>query len=138
MALKGREPLTSDELHAAEIQAQGQDQYLDQFRQQALIGQQDLDRAFVARAEQYGAAPWTAAQAIARQQALTRFPQERRVHIGRDKPCDECEEEQAQGWVVTGTLKSVGACTCRQSCHCVFRYMDEDGTEYIAGHPVLD
>jgi hypothetical protein len=145
MALSGPGELTSDDLREADDQAQRQAQYFDRFMLDAhtrppagladdpeAIANAMTAAQFVARAEQYGDAPWAAAQHVERARMVRGrvYVEERRIH-GRllDDMCATCAEAVARGWVPIGTLPPIGDSECIGNCHCYFKYRDVNGSE---------
>lgn len=106
--------------------------YLDRFRREVLDGETAFQPA---RLEQYGASTWGAAQDAAGAAAsVRRFREGRREHLGADQPCGGCAFQVKRGWVPIQTIPSIGSQACRQSCHCIIVYRDDEtGDEYPLG-----
>lgn len=51
--------------------------------------------------------------------------------------CEDCEAEEAKGWVPMGTLKPIGESRCGRRCRCVFEYAkkSEIETDDFRGRP---
>ena len=91
---------------------------------------------FAARAEMYGASVWPAGNnaLLRRARGAEIFDEEKRTHVGPDRPCDVCVEQEDRGWSPIGTLKPIGDSPCLTSCHCHFSFRNSaDGIEYLGG-----
>lgn len=121
LAFAGPAPLDAAELRALDAEVAVQEKYLKTFEREIVEENKPLDGTFVARAEQYGASVWGAAQEILRQGVAAdhSYSHERRIHQGEDKPCPVCIEEEAKGWQPIGKLRKIGDSPCRCQCHCV-------------------
>lgn len=128
LALSGPGPLSMSEQIALERGHAEQAAYLSEFERQSIEGHRPLDPAFVARAEQYGAAVWAVPQNARRAGAIEAgATEERRQHIGTDEPCPVCVTEEGKGWQPLGTLRKIGDSPCRCQCHCVMQFRDTLG-----------
>ena len=111
----------ADEASLAQLTAT-QYAYLGQFEADTLSGRQHRNGTFRARAGMYGRNSWNIAQnLVVRRQRLT-ADQERRIHMGKDKPCRVCREQADLGWVSVGTLREIGDSPCQCACHCTFKF----------------
>ncbi len=122
-ALTGPVTLPPAALAAIEAEVEAQQGYLTSFELETTSADA-LPGNFAARAEQYGAAVWGAAQAVVRDAVVAAGPdyEECRVHIGDDEPCPVCTDLEDQGWMPIGTLPDIGDSYCLYNCHCVFYY----------------
>jgi hypothetical protein len=156
MALTGPTPLTDEESEAADNMAKVQADYFDRFEREVRLNPpielaepplispdvtlipiwpKPLDvrpmaaKEFAARAAQYGNSPWGSVQDIVRAGNIRKgiVRKERRIHVGKDRPCDGCAKQETLGWQEPGVLLPIGACECISSCHCHFEYMGPDG-----------
>lgn len=121
LAFAGPTPLDAAELRALDAEVAVQEKYLKTFEREIVEENKPLDGTFAARAEQYGASVWGAAQEILRSGVAAdhSYSHERRIHQGEDKPCPVCIEEEAKGWQPIGKLRKIGDSPCRCQCHCV-------------------
>ncbi len=136
--------MTEDDMRHVDQEAQTQARYFDRFHQE-VVSAPPLEIAepmpipaiapmtakqFVARAEQYGDAPWGAAQQVNRQRLVRGgvYIEERRIHGKlKDDMCEVCSKAVADGWQPIGTLPRIGDSPCQGNCHCYFQYADKDG-----------
>ncbi len=141
----GDQALSEDDMRIVDQEAETQTRYFNRFEQEIQsnpplelteptpIGQPiqaKTVKQFVARAEQYGDAPWGAAQEVNRKR-MTRngdYTMERRIH-GRlvDDMCETCRNAVAMGWQPVGVLPRIGDSECLGNCHCYFQYADAQG-----------
>ncbi len=138
------EALTEDDMRFVDQEAEAQTRYLNRFEQE-VVSNPPLEIAeptpvptiepmtakqVIARAEQYGDAPWGAAQQVNRQRMAKggTYTMERRIH-GRlvDDMCETCSAAVAMGWQPIGTLPRIGDSECIGACHCFFQYQDAQG-----------
>lgn len=149
MSLLGPDPLSSEDLEAAERSGQRQDQFFDRFydevkqappkpREPTVEPTAMTPGEFVARVEKYGDSGWQAAQQINRSRALSRgaFRLERRV-LGnpRTEHCSDCPPLAALGWQPIGTLPHIGESECGPRCLCHFEWTDSPrGQPYMQGN----
>lgn len=154
MALSGPEPLSPEDLAEVDRQHAGQIAYLDQFERDAglrtpaeiaepsgaALTNPMTAAQFVARAELYGNAPWTAAQAVGIGASIRSGAHRiRRVHVGPDVPCEQCQEQERFGWMPVGDarFRPIGSCTCQSGCHCHAELEWPDGTvRWVGGRRV--
>jgi hypothetical protein len=152
MALLGPAPLTSEDLEAADRQAQRQEQFFDRFadrlKQTGLPatpppppkpGEPPVPlplepppitpRQFAARADQYGSAPWGVAHSLERARKQREGYRFERWVLGQvERHCPTCPERAAQGWRPIGTFPDIGlpldegGAECGQSCRCHLDY----------------
>ncbi len=138
--------MTEDDMRHMDAEAQTQARYFDRFHQEVVSAppleiaeltplqaiQPMTTKQFVARAEQYGDAPWGAAQEVNRKRLIRMgdYIEERRIHGKlKDDMCDVCREAVAAGWQPIGTLPRIGDSPCKGNCHCYFQYADRDGNK---------
>ncbi len=155
LAFSGPKELTADDFHAIDHQARVQAEYMDRFErdvqartppeiaspigQTVILPQVMSAPQFVARAEQYGDAPWGAAQTVQREKIIRGkvYIEEKRVHgLMIDDMCPTCMHAVAKGWQPIGTLPAIGDSECLGNCHCSFRYRDANGKEAISIRPL--
>jgi hypothetical protein len=143
-ALRGG-TLNAEEAKEADQLADVQDEYFNGFEREMIdsppeviaeashpaprMFKRPLTRAqFVARAEQYGNAPWQAAQRInhKHRKAFGGWRWERRI-LGNPKTehCHDCPPLAALGWQPIGTLPEIGLTECGGLCLCHFEYSDQ-------------
>ncbi len=136
--------MTEDDMRHVDAEAQAQSRYFDRFHQEVVSappmeiaetsvmpqGVEQTAKQFVARAEQYGDAPWGAAQEVNRKRLIRMgdYIEERRIHGKlKDDMCEVCSKAVADGWQPIGTLPRIGDSPCQGNCHCYFQYADRDG-----------
>ncbi len=138
--------MTEDDMRHMDAEAQTQARYFDRFHQEVVSAppleiaeptpipaiQPMTAKQFVARAEQYGDAPWGAAQEVNRHRMVRtgEYVEERRVHGKlKDDMCEVCSKAVADGWQPIGTLPRIGDSPCQGNCHCFFQFADVDGNK---------
>lgn len=146
MALNGPGPIDHEDLAEVDRQTAVQVGFLNQFEQDVhlrtpkelapeqlggvIVIQPDAMTSghFIARAEMYGNAVWTATGNTARRKAIAsgKYTEERRLHFrprDMDDPCSTCRAESARGWVPVGTLLELGDSVCRgNGCDCYYEF----------------
>lgn len=154
MAVLGPAPLTGEDLHNAELEAQKQAQFFDRFEAEVIqappaikpettavvdvLPPRMTPGEFVARSEQYGNSVYTSGQEVARAHYIQGkvFDQERGYHRLdlSDQPCPTCVERIDLGWQPIGTLRPIGDSECRCNCHCfLVMRLGPDGPPYVLG-----
>ncbi len=144
MALKGNEPLSTDELTMLDRQARIQAEYLERFQKEVThnppIEIADIQSVtslvepapmtpgqFVARAELYGNSVWQATVNTIRATTIRAavMREERRI-LGQPKGehCHDCPPLAALGWQPLGTLPAIGDTECGNLCLCAFEFRD--------------
>jgi hypothetical protein len=120
LALLGPGDLTPGEWETLRGQTEIQLEYLDGFATRLVDPANPLTAQVGQNAGLYGQSVKTVAHAMERQRAIgAGLTQERRIHVGDPSDmCGECKAEQRKGWQPIGTLKAIGACTCKTGCHC--------------------
>lgn len=154
LALAGPAGLDADDLREADLQAAVQRGFLDRFeRDVELRGPAELSEPsgaapanpmtaaeFAARAEMYGGAAHTAAQATNRAailrhvQRFGRAVSERRLHQKPDPAahaCRVCLDQSNRGWSPIGSLLLPGeGCPCKSNCDCYLIFRLDNGAVF--------
>lgn len=93
--------------------------YLRNFAHDIATGDQPLDGRLLNRATMYAAAARGTQREIQRRIAILNGALEERNLLGpAEHHCDQCPSLTSLGWVMIGTLPSVGARTCLSRCKC--------------------
>ena len=137
MSLLGPAPLTGEELNAAELEAQKQEQFFERLEQEVISPNPTMTPAqFVARVERYADSSWQSSQRINRSAAIGQgiAKRERRV-LGNPKTshCEDCPPLAEMGWQPVGTLPDIGDTECGPLCLCHFEYEDAAGKTFFQG-----
>jgi hypothetical protein len=124
LAGTGRREFTPRMRAWADAEVDRQLSYLRRFRTEIGTADQPFNGTVRTRADQYGAAVWTAGQNVQVIKAIDDGFTERKAVLGRADHCSGCRSRAALGWrsIDDPEVTMLGDSLCRNRCHCSWSF----------------